>query len=133
MGKGVNQVTLIGHIGKDPELTYTQSSLAIAKFSLATTESKKNTAGNWEDKTSWHSIVLFGKTAETAGRYLIKGSQVYIEGSIDYQEWETDGVKKYRTVITGQKMQMLGGKGNQVTTQTPRKQESESEDSVLPF
>jgi len=126
MSRGLNKVVLIGNLGKDPDITYSQSGLTIAKFSLATTESKKNTAGNWEEKTSWHSIVLFGKTAEAAGQYLTKGSQVYIEGSIDYQEWEKDGEKQRRTVIAGFKMLMLG-KGN------GQPSAAKEDDEALPF
>ena len=107
MSRGINKVVLIGNLGRDPELTYTQSGMAIAKFSLATTEGRKNAEGNWEDQTEWHNIKLFGKTAEAAGQYLTKGSQVYIEGRIHYDTYESDGVKKYWTDILGFKMQML--------------------------
>ena len=108
MAKGINKVMLIGNLGKDPELTYTQGGMAIAKFSLATTEGRKNAEGNWEDQTEWHNVKFFGKTAEAAGQYLAKGSQIYVEGRIHYDSWETDGVKKYWTEIIGHKMQMLG-------------------------
>ena len=110
MAKGINRVVLIGNLGKDPELTHTQSGLAIAKLSLATTEGKKNSAGAWEDVTEWHNVVLFGKTAEVAGANLLKGAQVCIEGRIQYESWESDGVKKYMTKIIGQRMLMMGDK-----------------------
>ena len=81
MARGVNKVILIGNLGRDPELSYTPSGLAVARFTLATTEGRK-VEGEWTDETQWHRVVIFGKTAETAGQYLSKGSQVYIEDFI---------------------------------------------------
>ena len=107
---GVNKVILIGNLGKDPELTYTPSGMAIAKFSVATSERKKNQQGGWDEVTDWHNVTLFGKTAEAAGQYLSKGRQVYIEGRISYNSYERDGVKKYYTDILGNRMQMLGSR-----------------------
>jgi len=108
MARGVNKVILIGNLGRDPELSYTPSGLAVARFSMATTSSRKNTEGEWTDETEWHRIVLFGKTAEAAGQYLSKGSQVYIEGRIHYDSYEKEGVKRYTTDIIGFRMQLLG-------------------------
>ena len=108
MARGVNKVILIGNLGRDPELSYTPSGLAVARFSLATTSSRKNQEGEWEDVTEWHKIVLFDKTAEAAGQYLSKGKQVYIEGRISYRTYEQEGVTKYYTDIIGSNMQMLG-------------------------
>ena len=108
MARGINKVMSIGNLGKDPELTYSQGGLAIAKFTLATTEGRKTAEGNWEDQTEWHRIVFFGKTAESVGQYLTKGSQVYVEGKIHYDSYESEGVKRYTTEIIGFKMQMLG-------------------------
>lgn len=108
MARGVNKVILIGNLGRDPELSYTPSGLAVARFTLATTEGRKNQEGEWTDETEWHRIVIFGKTAETAGQYLSKGSQVYIEGKIHYDSYEKDGVKKYSTSIVCKNMQLLG-------------------------
>ena len=76
MARGVNKVILIGNLGRDPELSYTPGGLAVARFSLATTDRRKNAEGEWEDNTEWHRVVLFGKTAEAAGQYLSKGRQV---------------------------------------------------------
>ncbi len=108
MPRGINKVILIGNLGRDPELTYTQNGTAVATISLATTEGRKNSDGNWEDQTEWHRVKLFGKTAETASQYLTKGSQVYIEGKISYGSYESEGVKKYTTDIIGFRMQLLG-------------------------
>lgn len=109
MGKGVNKVILLGNLGNDPEIKYTQGGMCIANLSVATTYSRKDKDGNYVDKTEWHRVKLFGKTAEVAGEYLKKGRQVYIEGRIEYGSYEKDGVKHYTTDIIGEGMQMLGG------------------------
>jgi single-strand DNA-binding protein len=126
MARGVNKAILIGNLGRDPELTYTPNGTAIAKFPLATTESRKNQEGNWEDATEWHNIKLFGKTAEVAGQYLAKGSQVYIEGRISTRNYEQEGVKKYFTEIIGFQMQMLGRRddASRPAGETPREKGS---------
>lgn len=108
MARGVNKVILIGNLGRDPELTYTPSGLAVARFTLATSENRKNSEGEWESQTEWHNVVLFGKTAEAAGQYLSKGKQVYIEGRIQTRKYEKDGVQRYYTEIIGNIMNMLG-------------------------
>jgi len=107
MSRGVNRVIIVGNLGKDPEIRYTPSGLAVAKFSLATTENRKS-GDQWEEVTEWHNVTLFGKSAEAAQNYLAKGRQVYIEGRIHYDQWEKDGVKHYTTQIIGDKMLLLG-------------------------
>ncbi len=109
MARGFNRVFLIGNLGRDPELTYTPSGVAIAKFSLATGEVRKNQNGEWEEFTEWHNIKLFGKTAETASQYLTKGRHVFIEGRISTRTYEKDGQQMYFTEILGSEMRMLGG------------------------
>jgi len=108
MSRGVNKVILIGNLGKDPELSYTPGGMAIARFSLATAESKKKDDGTWEDVTEWHRIVVFGKTAETVGQYVTKGQQVYVEGRIHYDSYEKDGIKRYTTEIVAFTVKLLG-------------------------
>jgi len=124
MARGVNKVILIGNLGRDPELSYTPSGLAVARFSLATTEGRKNTEGEWIDHTEWHRIVIFGKTAETAGQYLSKGSQVYLEGRISYGSYEKEGVKHYTTDIICVRMQMLGSRGEGAGPSQPARYDS---------
>jgi single-strand DNA-binding protein len=109
MARGVNKVILLGNLGNDPDVKYTQGGMAIATLSVATTNSRKDKDGNYQEKTEWHRVKLFGKTAEVAGEYLKKGRQVYIEGRIEYGSYEKDGVKHYTTDIIGEDMQMLGG------------------------
>lgn len=107
--KSVNKVTLIGAVGKDPEIRYTQAGMAIASFSLATSKKNKDKA----DVTQWHNIVAFQKTAELIEQYVKKGSKLYIEGEIQYQEYEKDGEKRYATKIVINDMAFLGDSGNQ--------------------
>jgi single-strand DNA-binding protein len=109
----LNKVMLIGNLGKDPEVRYTTSGTAVASFSLATTEKFKNKSGDWEEKTEWHNVTLWGRLAEIAGEYLAKGKTVYIEGRLQTRKWQDkDGRDRYTTEIVGDKMQMLSGKGD---------------------
>ena len=109
MARGVNKVILVGNLGNDPDVKYTQGGMAITTLSLATTSVRKDRDGNNQEKTEWHRVKLFGKLGEIAGEYLKKGRQVYIEGRIEYGSYEKDGVKHYTTDIIGDEMQMLGG------------------------
>jgi len=111
MARGINKVILVGNLGNDPEVKYTQSGMAITRISLATTSTRKDRDGNTQERTEWHRVVLFGKLGEIAGEYLRKGRQVYIEGSIRYDKYTgQDGVEKYSTDIVANEMQMLGGR-----------------------
>ncbi|HRO64232.1 single-stranded DNA-binding protein [Thermomonas sp.] len=113
MARGVNKVILIGNLGGDPEVRYTQSGAAMTTLSIATTSSRKDRDGNWQEKTEWHRVKVFGKTAETAGKYLTKGGQVYIEGHLEYGSYEKEGVKHFTSDIICDEMQMLGGRGGE--------------------
>jgi single-strand DNA-binding protein len=111
MARGVNKVILVGNLGNDPEVKYTQAGMAITKVSLATTSVRKDKDGNQQEKTEWHRVTFFGKLGEIAGEYLKKGSQVYVEGEIRYDKYTgQDGVEKYSTDIVANEMQMLGGR-----------------------
>ena len=110
MARGINKVILVGNLGNDPEVKYTQGGMAICTLSLATTSVRKDKDGQQVEKTEWHRVKLFGKLGEIAGEYLKKGRQVYIEGSIRYDKFTgSDGVEKYFTDIVADDMQMLGG------------------------
>ena len=109
MARGVNKVILLGNLGNDPDVKYTQGGMAITTLSLATTSVRKDRDGNQQEKTEWHRVKLFGKLGEIAGEYLKKGRQVYIEGRLEYGSYEKDGVKQYTTDIIADEMQMLGG------------------------
>jgi single-strand DNA-binding protein len=101
----LNKVLLIGNLGKDPEVRYTASGTAVASFSLATSEKFKNKEGEWEERTEWHNVTLWGRLAEIAGEYLVKGKTVYLEGRLQTRKWQDkDGEDRYTTEIVGEKM-----------------------------
>jgi single-strand DNA-binding protein len=106
----VNKVILIGNLGRDPELRYTQNGQAVANFSIATTERfGGREGGDPQERTEWHRIVTWGKTAENCAQYLAKGRAVYIEGSLRTRDWEDrDGNKRQTTEISAQRVQFLG-------------------------
>ena len=106
----MNKAMLIGRLGKDPELKYTPSGTAFAKFSLAETEKWKDKDGNKQEKTNWHNIVTWVKQAEILSQYLKKGSKVYLEGKIETRSWEADGKKHYMTEIKVQNFEFLDSK-----------------------
>ena len=113
MSKSVNKVILVGHLGKDPEVKYTPSGTPVAKFTLATNERFKDKDGNWQDRTEWHSLVAWQRTAEIIGEYCKKGSQIYVEGRLKTDSWDDKetGQKKYRTDIVVNELILLGGRG----------------------
>ena len=107
----VNKVILIGNLGRDPEVRYMPSGDAVANISIATTETWKDKNGEKQEQTEWHRVALFGKTAEIAGEYLKKGSQVYIEGRLQTRKWtDKEGQERYSTEIRADRMQMLGSR-----------------------
>lgn len=113
MAKSVNKVILLGNVGKDPEIRATGSGAIVATFSLATTDRTKDQSGNWSDRTEWHNLVAFQRTAEIVRDYVKKGSKLYIEGKIQTRSWDdkTTGEKKYRTEIIVNDLSLLSGRG----------------------
>jgi single-strand DNA-binding protein len=109
----VNKVILVGNLGRDPEMRSLPSGQPVANFSVATSRRYKDRDGNRKDETEWHNVVCFGKQAEIAGQYLVKGKMVFIEGRIQTRSWEDkEGKKQYRTEIICENFQMLGGRGD---------------------
>lgn len=109
MARGINKVILVGNLGNDPEVRYSQSGSAITTISVATTENWKDKNGEQQERTEWHRVKFFGRLAEIAGEYLKKGRQVYIEGSLRTEKYtDKSGVEKYSTDIIANEMQMLG-------------------------
>lgn len=107
----VNKVILVGNLGKDPDIRYLPSGDAVANLTVATTDSWKDKSGEKQERTEWHRVSMFGKLAEIAGQYLKKGSQVYIEGSLQTRKWQDkEGRDQYTTEIKADRMQMLGGR-----------------------
>ena len=109
---GVNKVILIGNLGANPELRYTQGQQAVANLRLATTERWTDKSGQKQEATEWHRVVVWGRQAEIAGQYLTKGRQIYVEGSIRTRQWQDQqGQKRYTTEIVARNIQMMGGRG----------------------
>lgn len=111
--RGVNKVMLIGNLGKDPDMQFLEGNIAVAKFSLATTETYKDRTGKLISQTEWHTVVLWRGLAELAQKYLHKGSLVYIEGRLKTRSWEDkDGNKKFATEVVGDNLIMLDKRGD---------------------
>lgn len=126
----MNKVILVGNLGRDPEVRYTQGGMAICSLSLATTERKKG----GEEKTSWHRIKIFDKAGEAAGKHLQKGSKIVVEGRLGYSESEKDGVKRYWTEIICDRWEFAGGgKPQEAPAQKDAQPTAPVSDDQLPF
>lgn len=111
MSSGVNKVILVGNLGADPEIKYTDSGRAVANFNIATSESWNDKDGQRHEKTEWHRIVCWARLAELAGEYLSKGRQVYVEGKLQTRQWDDrDGNKRYTTEVMARELTFLGGR-----------------------
>lgn len=114
MSRGINKVILVGRLGNDPDVRYTASESAVTTVSLATSEKWNDKQGQPQSRTEWHRVIFFGKLAEVAGKYLKKGSQIYVEGSIRTNKYtDKNGIERYATDINANEMQMLGGNDRQ--------------------
>src|ERR1700759_5695752 len=113
MAKSVNKVILLGNVGKDPEIRSTAGGSMVANLTLATSDRQKDATGNWQDRTEWHNLVAFQRTAEIIRDYVKKGSKLYVEGKIQTRSWDdkTTGEKKYRTEIIINDLSLLSGRG----------------------
>lgn len=131
--KTLNKVMLLGSVGRDPELKSTPGGTLIANLSLATSDRKKDAQGNWQDDTTWHNLVAFGKTAEVIRDYVQKGSPLHIEGRIQNRSWEKDGQKHYRSEVVVESLILLGGKDKPPLTAKDVGFESEVDDDSIPF
>ena len=137
MAKGLNKVLLLGNVGRDPEIKATASGMMVAQFSLATADRAKDVQGNWADKTEWHTVVCFQRTADVVRDYVMKGSQVLVEGKIQTRTWDdkSSGEKKYKTEIVCNELTLLSGKagtGSTHATDTDGDTEDLGADSI-PF
>lgn len=116
MARGtVNKVIILGRLGQDPDVRTTASGTKVVRMNVATNEiGKADEQGNRDDVTEWHQIILFGRTAEVAGDYLKKGSQVYVEGRLQTRKWQDqNGQDRYSTEIVGSEMQLIGGNNSE--------------------
>lgn len=113
MAEGVNKAILVGNLGKDPELSYTQSGVARCRFPLATSESYTTNTGERQDRTEWHNIVIWGKLAETVSKFLQKGRQVFVEGRIQNRSYDDkEGIKRYISEINASRVTFLGSRAD---------------------
>jgi single-strand DNA-binding protein len=112
MARSVNKVTLLGNVGKDPEIRSTPGGTMVANLTLATSDRQKDAQGNWQDRTEWHNLVAFTRTAEIVRDYVKKGSKIYIEGKIQTRSWDDkeSGQKRYRTEIIVNDLVLLSGR-----------------------
>ncbi len=112
MAKSVNKVILLGNVGKDPEIRSTPNGVMVANFTLATSDRYQDAGGNWQDRTEWHNLVAFKRTAEIVRDYVKKGTKLYIEGRIQTRSWDDKetGAKKYRTEIIVFDLSLLSGR-----------------------
>jgi single-strand DNA-binding protein len=111
MAKSVNKVILLGNVGKDPEIRSTPGGTMVANFTLATSDRFQDQQGNWQDRTEWHNLVAFKRTAEIVRDYVKKGSKLYIEGKIQTRTWDDkDGAKHYKTEILVNDLSLLSSR-----------------------
>jgi single-strand DNA-binding protein len=122
MGEGYNRVLLLGNLGADPELKMTQSGTSVLKIRLATTERYQDKSGVWQDRTDWHSVVVWGKRGESLHKILSKGSTIFVEGSLRTSSYEKDGEKRYRTEVIAKSV-ILCGRGQGGDSGESRRQE----------
>jgi len=134
---GVNKVILIGRLGQNPEIRYTNSGAPVANFTIATSETWTNKEGKKDEKTEWHKIVAWGKLGELCGEYLSKGRRVYIEGKLQTRSWEgKDGNKRYVTEIIAGNVQFLDSpqkKGAETFENTGSQEQPPPPDDDIPF
>ncbi len=133
----LNRVLLIGNLGRDPEVRYTQGGNPVANFTMATTDRWTDPSGEKKERTEWHRIVVWGKQAQIVGEYLKKGRQVCVEGSLQTREWtDRDGNKRYTTEVRAQRVQMLG-RADEARTETASQAVAEQdpgyEEDDIPF
>jgi single-strand DNA-binding protein len=125
----VNKVILMGNLGRDPEVRFMPNGDAVCNFSIATTDSWKDKAGERQEKTEWHNIVMYRRLAEIAGEYLKKGRPVYLEGRLQTRKWQTkEGQDRYTTEIIADSMQMLGGRDGAPSQDSQTSSQPEAKD-----
>ena len=125
----VNKVILMGNLGRDPEVRFMPNGDAVCNFSIATTDTWKDKAGERQEKTEWHNIVMYRRLAEIAGEYLKKGRPVYIEGRLQTRKWQTkEGQDRYSTEIIADSMQMLGGRDSSSPQENSNAEEKPKDD-----
>ena len=140
MSNGLNKVLILGNLGADPDIKYTQAGSPVANLSVATSESWKDKTTNEKvEKVEWHRVVVFGRLAEIAGDYLKKGSKIFVEGKLQTRDWEdSEGKKRYTTEVIAREMTMLDSKGDSNTSSpqpsnSDSKQDNDKFEEDIPF
>lgn len=135
-----NKITIVGNLGRDPELRYTPQGTPVCSFTVATNERRKDKAGEMQDSTTWFRVTLWGRQAETASQYLTKGRPIYVEGRLRVEEWtDRDGRQRYTLEVHATDMQFIGGgRGEETAGAAPRgttaeQPEAELSDDDIPF
>jgi single-strand DNA-binding protein len=135
-----NKITIVGNLGRDPELRYTPQGTPVCSFTVATNERRKDKAGEMQDMTTWFRVTLWGRQAETASQYLTKGRPIYVEGRLRVEEWtDRDGKQRYTLEVHATDMQFIGsGRGEETGTHsakaaTSEQPEAELSDDDIPF
>ena len=131
MSNGVNKVFIIGNLGADPEIKYTQAGSPVANLSIATSESwKDKNSGDQQEKVEWHRVVMFSRLAEIAEQYLKKGSKIFVEGKLQTRDWEdSEGKKRYTTEVVAREMTMLDSRsGGVAQADTPKNENNKPKD-----
>lgn len=133
--KSVNKVLLLGNVGKDPEIRSTGGGTLVASFTVATSDRAKNASGEWVDRTEWHNLVAYGRTAEIVRDYVRKGSKLYVEGKIQTRSWDdkNSGEKKYRTEIIVNELSLLSGRDPENRASSVRQETAQIEEEDIPF
>lgn len=127
-----NKIIIVGNLGRDPELRYTPQGTAVCNFSVATSEKKKDKSGEMQDQTTWFRVTLWNKQAETASKYLTKGSPIYVEGRLRIEEWsDRDGNNRFTLEVHATDMQFISaGRGNDYTESSSNDSENHFEPST---
>ncbi len=140
MSNGLNKVLILGNLGADPDIKYTQAGSPVANLSVATSESWKDKTTNEKvEKVEWHRVVVFGRLAEIAGEYLKKGSKIFVEGKLQTRDWEdSEGKKRYTTEVIAREMTMLDSKGDSNASSpqpsnSDSKQDNDKFEEDIPF
>ena len=139
MSNGLNKVLIIGNLGADPDIKYTQAGSPVANLSIATSERwKDKTSGEQKEQVEWHRVVIFGRLAEIAEQYLKKGSKIFVQGKLQTRDWEdSEGKKRYTTEVIAREMTMLDSRGDsdassQASSPAPKQDNDKSEEDI-PF
>ncbi len=133
MSKSINNATILGNIGKDPEVKYTPAGTPVARISVATNERFKDKLGNWKERTEWHNVILWARLAEIAKEHLHKGSKICVVGALSTRSWDKNGDKHYMTEIVARDLIMLDGRKAAESSPAAAEGQGPITDEDIPF